>query len=129
MATSTASAATTLSATASAAATLLDLGGLVAGAVFFNERLTVPLLSGIAGDGLLDYFFNIPEEIDLVIRTERNGESGGSGTTSAADAVDVCFRLVGKIVVHDETHVFHIHATCSDVGSNKDRDDSLFEFG
>lgn len=116
-------------ATASAAAptALFDLGGFEARAVFLHERIVMPFMCGIAWDGCLDDLFDLAKEINFVFCAKGDGESGGSGATGAADTVDIGFRFVGKIVVHDEADIFHIHSACCYIGGNEYGDDACLE--
>ena len=82
----------------------------------------------VAGNRGLDYFLDVPEEIDFVLGAEGYGEASGTGASCSADAVYVCFRFVGKIVVHNQADIFHIHAPGRDVGGDEDGDKALLEF-
>ena len=86
-------------------------------------RVVIP-----ARDGHLNDFFDFPQELTLVFRAERDRTAIRSGTTGAADAVDISFRLVRQIEIHHQSHVLHIDPAGGDIGGDEDRCEALLEF-
>lgn len=121
--------ATTLATSATAVSTALDHAAAGSHAeVTIGEAFVVPGVVIPARNGHFDDFFDFPEEFALVFGAERNGATFGTCTTGPSDAVNVGFRFVGKVEVHDQPDVFHIDPTGSDVSGDEHGCETFFEF-
>ena len=75
---------------------------------------------GIGDVGLLaDQFLDGSQFAFLIGKAERNGHSISTGSTSSPNAMDIAFRLVGKIVVDDVTNARNVDASRGDVGRHQ----------
>ena len=80
-------------------------------------------------DMLANQLLDAVEEALFLPVAERNGDAFGSGSSGAANAVDVALRLVGNVVVDDVADVIDIDATGSNVGGDQDARLSALEVG
>ena len=76
-----------------------------------------------------DEFLDILQIGLLFLITERNGHTFQAGTAGSADAMNVCFRDIGQIKIHNMRHVIHINASGGDVGGNQYPDIARLELG
>ena len=89
----------------------------------------MPRVIGETRNGVLDGFLDITEEINFILGAEGDGHAISTRPAGATDTVDVGFRFIWQIVVHDQSHIFHIHAARRDIGGNENGHESLFETG
>src|SRR5690348_1840158 len=59
--------------------------------------------------------FDIPQVAALIGGAEGNGDAVGAGARRAADAVNILFRHVGKVEVHDMADARNVDAARRDV--------------
>ena len=73
-----------------------------------------------AFDTDVDEALDALHEVNLTTGHEAHGFAAATGTTGAADAVNVVFGIVGKLQIDDEVDVVHVEATGGDIGGAKD---------
>ena len=123
------------STTASASASRAFIASVVAGGLGRPDTagmeggkfLVMVGMVEINRDLLLDEFLNIHEEFVFFGRAVGDGMAGGSGTSGAADAVDVCLRFVGNVDVDDEGNVFDINSTSCNIGGDQNGKSSFLK--
>ena len=58
----------------------------------------------------------IPEESELVLQEEKQGSSlAVSSTRSTANSVNVIFRVIGRVILHDPINLREVKPTLSDI--------------
>ena len=75
-----------------------------------------------AGDAALDEAFDGPQVFHFAGDDEGRRFTALTGTAGTADAVDVAFRVLRKVVVEDVGNAADVEAAGGDVGSDKDVD-------
>lgn len=70
-------------------------------------------------DLVFEILFNARERIDIAFADQREGDALGSGTTGAADAMHVVFRVIRKLEVHHHIDTLDVETASGDVGGNQ----------
>ena len=87
---------------------------------------------GVAAD-LLDAPAGEPQDARVVLAlgggAEGHGRAAQPGAARAADAVHICFRHIGDVVVHDERQLLDVDAAGGDVRGHEDAALPLLEGG
>ena len=87
----------------------------------FRQGGTVPLVIIPDRNALLNELLNVAQKFALVGRAKRDRIPGRTSPTGPSDAVNVRFGLIGKIEIHDQGHILHIHPAGGHVRSDQDR--------
>lgn len=93
-----------------------------------SEFFVVVRVVEIDGKGLFNELLDVHEEFVLFGGAIGDGGAIGSGTTGAADTVDVGFGLVRDVDVDNEGDVFDIDSTSGYVGGDEDGEAACLEF-
>jgi len=85
-----------------------------------GENLGVQLVIGEHGRNFIaDVFLDGVEGVDKILACQREGLALGPDSGCAADAMDVIFRVLGKIEVNDMGDAVDVKPTAGNVGGHK----------
>ena len=77
--------------------------------------------------GRLDQLFDIGHILSLIRRRKRNRVPGTAGSSGTADAMNVIFRILRKIIIDDQLDTFNIYAARGNIGGDEDSVFPAFE--
>ena len=80
-------------------------------------------------DRLRDQLLDITQELEIVMFTERVGDTTSTRSTSTSDTVDIGLRNIGDIVVNHIFESVDIDPTRGDIGRDEDTSRLLLEVG
>ena len=81
------------------------------------------------GDLLTDQFLDIDKELEIIMLTERVGDTASPRSTRPPDTVDIGLRDIRDIVVDHIFESVDIDPTRGDIGRDKDTSRLLLEVG